>query len=163
MLSLAWGWFVSFFEKLLKEKSYKTIILLLISLFLINTLFLNNKVSTLTANVDSLKCQIPRLNSTSEQKIYSYINKVNYDAIVLFQGYARNNAEDLQIIIDNTAVTAEQGKLLKRLVEKTSTDIIQEVKKVQFRSRYLRPDSLQIDVRKVSQVDTVNQIIYARY
>jgi hypothetical protein len=82
---------------------------------------------------------------------------------VLFQGYARNNAEDLQIIIDNTAVTAEQGKLLKRLVEKTSTDIIQEVKKVQFRSRYLRPDSLQIDVRKVSQVDTVNQIIYARY
>lgn len=163
MLSIVWSWVVSLFEKLLKEKNYKAIIILLIVFFLGNTVVLNNKISVLTENVNLIKTQVPELNRLSEERVYSYINKLNYDAIELFTGYASNNAEDLQTIIDKTSVTADNGFLLKKLIEKSKNDILHEIKKTQYKQRYL-PDSLKIEVRKLSYLnsDTAYFPLYVR-
>ncbi len=162
-LSLAWNYIVSFIDTKLNEKNYKAVIILLIALFLAYNINTNRKVSFLADKLDSITAQFTKQDSTLEKGIYSHMGQMNSDAIELFQGYANTNTEDLKTIIDKTSVTSDNSFLLKKLIEKSNSEILQEIKKVQFRSRYLPPDSMKIDVRKVSLIDSINQPYYARY
>lgn len=162
-LSLAWNYIVSFVDTKLNEKNYKAVIILLIALFLAYNINTNRKVSFLSDKLDSITAQFTKQDSTLEKGIYSHMGKMNSDAIELFQGYANTNTEDLKTIIDKTSVTLDNSFLLKKLIEKSNSEILQNIKKVQFRSRYLPPDSMKIDVRKISLIDSINQPYYARY
>lgn len=159
-LSLLWDYIVSFVDHSLNTKNYKAVIVMLLAIFLVSNLVSNRKITQLDAKLDCITAQFSKQDSIQKIEIYNHMDEMNTDAIDLFQGYANTNTEDLKTIIDKTTVSVDNSFLLKKLVEKSKSDILQEIKKIQFRNRYLRPDSLHIEVRKVTLNDTVKEPIY---
>lgn len=161
-LSLAWKVFTDFIGNKLDEKAYKTVLLLVVSLFLVTSVVMLSKVSSMSGKIDASYRQSAKNDSAMEARIINHINQRNVDAIEIFQGYAINQAEDLKTIIDKTGVTADNTYLLKKIVDKSNSELMQEIKQVQFRSRYGLPDSGKINSKKLSLLDTIMPSLYAK-
>jgi hypothetical protein len=150
MLILLWKEILSFLEKV-SDKSYKAVIIFLTALFMASSIAIINKVTALNDKIERLSIKSSKQDSALEDHLNSKIDHMYSDASDLFQGYATSNTEDLKTIIDNSAITASNGAVIKKLVEKSTADIIQEVKKIQFRNRYLK-DTISIEAKKLSFV-----------
>lgn len=140
---------IEFIDKI-SAKHLKALILLLLSVFLSTSVVILNKVDRVADTLQALTANLDKRDSAIEKRIDIKMNNMFSDASQIFERYTVSNAEDLKTIIDKSSISADNSFLLKKLIEKSVQEIISEVKKTQFKTRYIPKDSLNIKVEKVS-------------
>ena len=134
-----------FVIKQLNEKNYKRLILSLMVFLLISIYYSINKVSTIESKLDVLS----RNDSAIEQRNINHLNNVYAGFLTLWNDYTSTTKNDLTTIIDHTANSQSDADLLKKLIEKSQTDIIQEIHKKQFENKFIDTFSRKFSIRKI--------------
>jgi hypothetical protein len=148
MLSLLWTKLLDIYTKILDEKRYKTALLLLILIFLGSNVITTNKVNELSKEIKNLPVAMNRQDSLLEVRLNININQLYADNSELFEMYITTYKNDLAQVIKYTANS--NSDLLRALIEKSTTETINEIRKQRINNRYIRPDSVRFNVTPVS-------------
>lgn len=161
MLSLLWTKLIDIYSKILDEKLYKTALLILVLLFLASSVMINNKVQNLTSEIKHLPTFINSHDSTLEIRLNTRINQLYTDNSELFEMYVYTYKDDLIQIIKHTA--NNNSELLQALIEKSTKETINEIRKQNFNNRYrVKIDSLKIiGIPEALNFDNQNSLFYA--
>ena len=155
-LSLVFKAIIAFINNI-SEKNFKTTLVFLTSIFLVSTFVINNKITQLSHDIQNLPALINHQDSMLEKRVNSKMDYMFSDATIIFTDYTKSNQNDLNTIIDNLNQVNSNTSLLKALINKTSQETLQEIRKRHFNRKY-SPDSLNITIEPVSFINYYNNL-----
>lgn len=137
MFELALKFFTDFFRKIINRRNYKQFIIMLIVSFSIQSYFVISKLITLENQVR----QIPELLEKSQNKLHTQVKNemagIYKDAKGVFTLYTATVGNDLSTIVDYSKASKTEQNLLKKLINKTASDILQEIQRKELEHRVI--------------------------
>lgn len=154
---IPWDKLIGWLSKITNSRQ---LTLVISGLFLFVSYLNFTKLDKISTQLNSIPGTIVKNDSATRNQINKKLDAMYTDASVIFQGYTKQNANDLKSIIDNTNGTSVNFKLLKDLIDKTSEQTQQEIRKLQFNNRY-RNDSFKFTTEPISLI-LKDSFYYAR-